>query len=936
MNDENTGWSSQAEAVNTLSGFSKELSRSDSLECIREVTARYANILAGSAHCVVSIIVETNQLHNSGYFDAVNSLKHCEECTLAIKINCVGGANVPTFYTSIADLNSACSRLSQCDRDLTSIVPGTLYAPLVKDSRITGAIAFIPAGGSAAFSAFQQSMAALITTQCANAISSLHVTAWLKEAELAIRRLTEAQAMSHVGSWEVDLSTDMTYWSDELYRIGGFDPTHGLPSDDEFISRYHPDDIKRRDERISRSLEAGEPHEAEVRLLMPNGSLKWVQTTSRTETDADGKPVRLYGTTVDITNRKLAELSHTRFLRIIEESSDFITIANQDGQLLYCNATMRDLLGITEDEVPFTNVRQAHTAESWTKYSAKIPALYAEGRLSGETELMHHDGRRIPISVNVVVHTEDDGRSSYRSAIARDISELKRNERALSLARERLKHAIEVAQIGSWELDVTTGRAWVSEEFFRMCGKDVPDATISKEDLLELYGPEGRIRVEAALDNAIKTGTGYELELSRPDATGHHRGYYAIGKAVAEPGGEVANIVHTCMDITRRQELEHQLRQSQKMETIGTFAGAIAHDFNNLLAVIQGYSEQALETLTPGTELHDVLDVVLGATGRAATLTQQLLAFARKQAISPTVLQLNDVIKRTADMLRPLAGASVRIATELDPVLGMACIDSNQFEQVLVNLVINSRDALSEGGDIVIRTRNETVAANDSHVGLEGGRYAVVEVSDNGPGMSDEVKERIFEPFFTTKPKGKGTGLGLSTVYSIVTQNGGTVTVDSSPGEGATLSVYLPYVERTIAPSAPEATAADVNRPSKASVLLVDDEAMLRGLTATALERKGFNDVQAADGMEAAHLIQNGSLFDILVTDIMMPRLGGIELAKRFQDAQPKSPILLISGFSEDIFDDAQAHEPHLPLMRKPFRMRDLVDRVNELLAATT
>jgi PAS domain S-box-containing protein len=383
-------------------------------------------------------------------------------------------------------------------------------------------------------------------------------------------------------------------------------------------------------------------------------------------------------------------------------------------------------------------------------------------------------------------------------------------------------------------------------------------------------------------------------------------------------------------------ESESRMRQSQKLEAIGQLAGGIAHDFNNLLTAINGYSELSLAMLEAEHPLRENLVEIRKAGERAANLTRQLLAYSRKQMVIPRVLNLNQVVGNIGRMLRRLIGERYALVTGLEPDLELVRVDAGQVEQVLVNLVLNARDAMPDGGRIEIRTRNDFLDPGRENMMLEAepGQYAVLEVADEGVGMSPEIRERIFEPFFTTKSVGKGTGLGLPSVYGIVRQAGGALQVETAPGRGALFRIFLPAVtsgERSLeeAQGPPQVGV----RGSGETILLAEDEAAVRHFTSAVLEAAGYRVVQAADSHEALSRFP-GIREDVrlLVTDIVMPGGDGRELAAKLRDSNPGLPVLFMSGYTDAAINAAELQERGDGFLGKPFSPGQLVRSVREVL----
>jgi PAS domain S-box-containing protein len=415
-------------------------------------------------------------------------------------------------------------------------------------------------------------------------------------------------------------------------------------------------------------------------------------------------------------------------------------------------------------------------------------------------------------------------------------------------------------------------------------------------------------------------------------------------KSVVVPhlGEHPLGVITVCEDISERKQkerematLEDQLRHSQKMETIGRLAGGVAHDFNNLLMVIQGYSDLALRELGQGNPLRENIEEIRKATGRAAGLIQQLLAFSRCQILDMKVLDLNAIVKDLEKMLRRVIKEDIDLVTTLAEDLGKVKTDPGQMEQVILNLAANARDAMPHGGKLTLETAN--VRLDEGYgllqVGLQPGHYVMLSVSDTGTGMSPDVKERIFDPFFTTKEVGKGTGLGLSQVYGIVKQSGGSIWVDSHPGKGTTFNVYFPRVEKPV--ELPLINAA----PSKRSqgtetILLVGDEEMVRTLARTTLEKNGYRVLEASNGEDALQTVQEYAHdpIHLMVTDMLMPGMTGLKLAERLAPLHPEMKVLYMSGHGDIPTPEPSAVDPRIDFLPKPFSPDSLAYKVRELL----
>ena len=410
------------------------------------------------------------------------------------------------------------------------------------------------------------------------------------------------------------------------------------------------------------------------------------------------------------------------------------------------------------------------------------------------------------------------------------------------------------------------------------------------------------------------------------------------GRGVPQAGSSAEVLEVMAEDVTERRALEEQFRQSQKMEAVGRLAGGIAHDFNNLLMVISGYTEVLLEKTPRESSLYPKMAAVQQATDRASSLIHQLLAFSRKQVMELKVVDVNTIVEDIERLLRPLIGETVELKTQLANDPGRARADAGQIEQVLMNLVVNAKDAMPKGGTITLRTSDIRLdaEARREYGSIRPGPYVMISVSDTGCGMDSETQSRVFEPFFTTKEKGKGTGLGLSTVYGIIKQISGYVFVQSEPGRGSTFTIYLPRVEEAAESNArPQGDARAVG--GNETILLVEDEESVRQLVSETLTAKGYRVLEAERGEAALKMASEAKEpIHLLITDVIMPGIGGRELAQKLCASAPALKVLFLSGYTEDAIVHEGVLEPGTAFLQKPFTLQVLVRKVKETLSSAT
>ncbi|MGE5786425.1 MAG: ATP-binding protein, partial [Myxococcales bacterium] len=533
-----------------------------------------------------------------------------------------------------------------------------------------------------------------------------------------------------------------------------------------------------------------------------------------------------------------------------------------------------------------------------------------------------------------------EGRSVIQCNI-RNISDRKRAEEALREKEFLLSESQRLGHVGSWLWDMKGPLSW-SDELYRLHGVTPETFIPTAESWVDLIHPDDRAAMQSWTERCAAEEKPCEVEyrIIMPDSTVHY--FVGRGQAVAGSGNSPNHMAGMVQDITRQKEanverakLEEQLRASQKMEAIGSLAGGVAHDFNNLLSVIQSYTGFALEGIREGDPLKDDLLEVKKAAKRAAALTRQLLAFSRKQVLQPVPLDLNQTALEVESMLRRILGEDIEFVQVLAPDLGVIRVDPGQIVQVLMNLVVNSRDAMPEGGRLTIETSNIEVDEEYEirHVALTLGSYVQLAITDTGCGMDERTRARLFEPFFTTKALGKGTGLGLSTVYGIVKQSGGNIWVNSEPGRGTTFRIYLPrdHSTTTVVSGIPLKVARQYHGTE--TILVVEDEQALLGVAKRSLESDAYRQLTAPDG-EAALMMaaREADEIHLLLTDVVMPRMNGRMLAQELSRKRPAIKVLYMSGYTDDAIVHHGVLDAGTQFLAKPFTSGELTRKVREVL----
>jgi PAS domain S-box-containing protein len=528
-------------------------------------------------------------------------------------------------------------------------------------------------------------------------------------------------------------------------------------------------------------------------------------------------------------------------------------------------------------------------------------------------------------------------------AIYDDVTDRMMAEKALRQSEARLLQAQAIAHVGNWELDISSQRMWGSEEAFRIYGVEVPSASLQFDQLAHIPLEEERSRLDKAMNDLLYARGAYDLEfrIIRPN-DGEIRVIHTMADLLYDEKGEPEKVVGVIQDVTERkraeeeqEKLQAQLRQAQKMEAVGRLAGGVAHDFNNMLSVIIGYSEIALSKLDASDALFAHLQEIMKAARRSADLTRQLLAFARKQTIAPKVLDLNYTIHNMLQMLHRLIGEDITLQWKPAKSIWPLKIDPAQIDQILANLTINARDAISGIGRIIIETGIEDIDEDycSAHSGFVPGQYTTITFSDNGCGMDNETLAHIFEPFFTTKPMGQGTGLGLATVYGIVKQNNGFINVYSEPGMGTTFRIYLPK-HSTETERSHDDSARVPAPPGTETVLLVEDEASVLNLSLAIMEQLGYTVLAASSPGKAIQFAEEfkGDI-DLLITDVVMPEMNGRDLKERLITLRPGLKCIFISGYTADVIAHHGVLEEGVHFLQKPFTMASFAAKLREALS---
>jgi len=626
--------------------------------------------------------------------------------------------------------------------------------------------------------------------------------------------------------------------------------------------------------------------------------------------------------------------SEERFKALHNASFGGIAIHDQ-GVILDCNQGLSDMMGYTREELIGMNGYLLIEPESRHIILENVARDYekpyeANGiRKNGEVFPMRLEARVIPYKGKRI-----------RSVEFRDLTQQKLAEKMLKERDEDLKEAQQIARLGSWRLDLTTNEVVWSEELYKIYGMDPKLPPPPYTEHSKLFTQESWEVLSEALAQTAATGVPYELELETTLKEGSTGWMWVHGKPVRDETGKIVGLRGAAQDITERklaeqekERLKEQLNQTHKMELLGQLAGGVAHDFNNLLTVIMGYSAELCSSTASLSQIKQDAEEIFKASVRAKELTQQLLTFSRKQVLQTKTLNLNELICNLKGVFLRLIGTHIEIEHKLTQEIVTIFADQGQIEQLIINLVINARDAMPKGGKIEIQTEVIRSGRNDIEdtYQLVPGRYILLTVTDTGAGIPQEVQSRLFEPFFTTKSKGKGLGLGLFNVLSIVNSYNGKIVVESAAGKGSCFKVFLPYSAKKNPGETPEIKDPDLHGNGEC-ILIVEDEEALARYFQKMVSKLGYEVCVAYSGAEALHKLNKEIKPVLVISDIIMPGINGRELADKIRELYPRQKMLFMSGFTDDILQPLGVSKDQIPFIQKPFTAVQLAKRIKTIL----
>ena len=771
-----------------------------------------------------------------------------------------------------------------------------------------------------------------LTILASTAAAALESTALYERVRLAEQNYRSIFENAVEGIFQSTPEGHFVTVNPSMSRLLGYDsPQEVIETITDIPHQLYVDPV-RRVEADRLQEERGIIHDFEFEAYRKDGEKIWLSLNRRSVRNENGVELYREGSIEDITERKRAgealRASEAELRAIFAAMTDVILVLDAEGRYQKIAPTDPAYLYKPSGDLLGKRLHEVFPKEEVDFFLAHISRALDEGRMHRVEYSLQISGTEVWFDGSVSPMSKDSV-----IWIARDITERKRAEEELLQSEQRYRLLFEQNPQPMWVFDLETlsflevneaaiyHYGYSREEFLKMTIKDIRPP----EDVPNLLDNVSRITPQyeeaGTWRHRKKDGTIIDVEITAHEVTFYRRPAQMV----------------LAYDVTERGLLEEQLRQSQKMEAVGQLAGGVAHDFNNLLTVITGYSDLTLRRLDNKSPIRSSLEEIKKAGERAASLTRQLLAFSRKQVLQPKVLQLNAIVADVDKMLRRLIGEDIDPLTLLEPSLGQIKADPGQIEQVILNLAVNARDAMPQGGKLTIETANVYLDNQYArrHTAIQPGHYVMLAMSDTGCGIDAETQVRMFEPFFTTKEQGKGTGLGLSTVYGIVRQSGGHLWVYSEVGKGATFKIYLPRVDGVTERDEARDTPAELPL-GRETVLLTEDEEQVRQMIRTILEMGGYRVLEASGGEEALTLYeQHEGQIDLIMTDVVMPGISGRELAQSLETLHPGIRVLYMSGYTDDAIVRHGLLDQEIAFLQKPFTPDALMRKVREVLDAS-
>ena len=770
-------------------------------------------------------------------------------------------------------------------------------------------------------------------------------------------RSIAAQSVAKLGSWELNLLTSEIFWSEETYRIFEVRRDHFSHTLDGVMALIHPDDRNAVTAAIDASLTTRDVTSIDLRLLMPDGRVKHVNATWQTFLEGNDFPVKAIGTCQDISERHAVNERLLQSEQELRQSRLHLAIAQRVASIGSAAIDFRTGKWDWSDETfRIYGLEPGAITPSAESLGARVHPEDRAGLLSNiplarsgitppplEYRITRPDGVERLLRREATLVRDEAGNVTGIVGAVQDVTELRVAQRAKEKADSRLReqaamlsNAQRIGRMGSWSFNLRDGRLVWSDATYELFGITPEEFEGTFEHFLTFILPEDLPSYRDALARVCPETPLLEAQyrIRRPD--GKVRWMNERGNVTFDENGHALTRIGMVSDITEQRNLEAQLRNAMRLEAIGQLTGGLAHDFNNLLTVVLGNAETLSAGLQKNEQFYPLAQMIMRAAERGAELTRRLLAFARRQPLAPKMTDINDLLLGMKGLLRQTIEGNIDIEWDCDEKLWCALIDAPQLENVLLNLCINARDAMPSGGRLTISTKNALLEKNriGSDAGLVPGQYVQITVSDTGIGMDPQTLARVFEPFFTTKGVGKGSGLGLSMAYGFITQSNGQIKIDSEPGGGTAVYLYLPMVPGSVAFDETDADRK-IFPGGDEKILMVEDDYLVRLHVTGMLGRLGYQVTEVSNGPEALELLKGDEDYSLLFTDLLLPGgLNGRQLVDKARRLRPEIAVLMTSGYSKELLSQQQSQDQEFLLLKKPYRINELAIMLRRALRA--
>ncbi|MGD0820443.1 MAG: PAS domain S-box protein [Desulfomonilia bacterium] len=763
----------------------------------------------------------------------------------------------------------------------------------------------------------------------------------IRESEKKYRTILESMQESY---FEIDLKGNYTFFNDSLCEDHGYSRQELMGMN--YKAYTTPETAKRAYQFFNEIYRTGRPKRSlDHVIIRKDGSRRIIDMSISLMLSPSGEPIGFWGVGRDVTERIEAEQalkkSEERYRTILDTMEEGYFEDDLKGTLTFINDAGCRLMGYDRDELIGMTYRNYSSPETARHMYEVYHRIFESGNpeFMMDYEIIRKDGSVRTHQANAALLRDHAGEPKGFRILVRDVTERKKAEDALRLSEERYRTILDTMEEGYYEVDLKGSFTFVNDAGCRLLGYERDE--LVGMNYRNYHSPETARHMYEVYHPMFETGKTeflMDYEVIRKD--GSVRTHQANSTILRDHAGRPKGFRVLARDITERKraedekaKLEAQLLQAQKMESVGRLAGGVAHDFNNMLSVILGYTELIKLRLEPDNPLlHDLMEIERAA-GRSKDITAQLLAFSRKQIISPRPMNLNDLISSTQKTLARLIGEDIDLRFYPGEGLWSIRFDLSQMEQILVNLAVNARDAMPHGGKLTVETAN--ILMNEDycrvHLGSTPGPYVLLAVSDNGSGMDKETLQNVFEPFFTTKEIGKGTGLGLATVYGIVQQNNGFINVYSEQGQGTTFKIYLPRSMDGV-----EVSEEILEQPvalGSGKILLVEDDDLMRKMTTDMLKTIGYSVLAVGSPLEALSICEEkDARFDLVITDVVMPGMSGRELRDKLGIIRPDIKVLFMSGYTSNVIVHHGVLEEGVHFIQKPFSLNDFARKIQEAM----